>query len=70
MVEKDRSSIVNQTYLMKMIATFYPNHFRSQLSLGKDLLLKILLQIILQSIKQDCYKLLKHLFYDVFYYGN
>ncbi len=51
MVKKDRSSIVNKTYLMKMIPTFYQNHLRSQLSLAEYLLLKILLQI-LQSIKQ------------------
>ena len=51
MVKKDRSSIVNKTYLMKMIPIFYQNHLRSQLSLGEYLLLKILLQI-LQSIKQ------------------
>lgn len=51
MVEKDRSSIVNKTYLMKMIPTFYQNHLRSQLSLAEYLLLKILIQI-LQTIKQ------------------
>ncbi len=51
MVEKDRSIIVNNTYLMKMIPTFYQNHLRSQLSLAEYLLLKILIQI-LQSIKQ------------------
>jgi hypothetical protein len=51
MVEKDRSSIVNKTYLMKMIPTFYQNHLKSQLSLAEYLLLQILIQI-LQSIKQ------------------
>jgi hypothetical protein len=50
MVKKDRSSIVNKTYLMKMIPLFYQKHLKSQLSLAEYLFLQILVNI-LQSIK-------------------
>ena len=50
MVKKDRSDIVNKTYLMKMIPLFYQKHLKSQLSLAEYLFLQILVNI-LQSIK-------------------
>ena len=50
MVKKDRSAIVNKTYLMKMLPLFYQKHLKSQLSLAEYLFLKILVNI-LQSIK-------------------
>jgi hypothetical protein len=50
MIKKDRSSIVNKTYQMKMIPLFYQKHLKSQLSLAEYLFLKILVNI-LQSIK-------------------
>jgi hypothetical protein len=50
MVKKDRSSIVNKTYLMKMIPSFYQKHLKSQLSLAEYLFIQILVNI-LQSIK-------------------
>ena len=50
MVKKDRSVIVNKTYLMKMLPLFYQKHLKSQLSLAEYLFLKILVNI-LQSIK-------------------
>ena len=42
MVRKDRSSYVNKTYLLIMLPKFYQTHLKSQLSLAKYLLLKIL----------------------------
>ncbi len=50
MVKKDRSGIVNKTYLMKIIPLFYQKHLKSQLSLAEYLFLQILVNI-LQSIK-------------------
>jgi hypothetical protein len=50
MIKKDRSSIVNKTYQLKMIPLFYQKHLKSQLSLAEYLFLKILVNI-LQSIK-------------------
>ncbi|GAX34008.1 transposase [Nodularia sp. NIES-3585] len=50
MVKKDRSIIVNKTYLMKMIPSFYQKHLKSQLSLSEYLFIQILVNI-LQSIK-------------------
>ncbi len=51
MVEKDRSSIVNKTYLMIMIPLFYQKQLKSQLSSAEYLFLQILVVNILQSIK-------------------
>ena len=51
MVEKDRSRIVNKTYLLKMIPVFYQKHLKSQLNVAEFIFLKILL-ILLQSIKK------------------
>jgi hypothetical protein len=50
MIKKDRSGIVNKTYLMIMIPLFYQKHLKSQLSLREYLFLQILVNI-LQSIK-------------------
>lgn len=50
MVKKDRSDIVNKTYLMIMMPLFYQKHLKSQLSLREYLFLQILVNI-LQSIK-------------------
>jgi len=49
--KKSRSSFVNKTYLMIMLATLYQKHLKSQLSLAEYLLLKILIHL-LQSIKE------------------
>ena len=49
MVKKDRSDIVNKTYLIKMLPWFYQKHLKSQLSLAEYLFLQILVSI-LQSI--------------------
>ena len=51
MVEKDRSRIVNKTYLMTILPLSYQTHFQSQLNRAEYLLL-ILLVNLLQSIKQ------------------
>lgn len=51
MVEKDRSLIVNKTYLLKMLPIFYQKHLKSQLNVAEFIFLKILL-ILLQSIKK------------------
>ena len=51
MVEKDRSRIVNKTYLLKMIPALYQKHLKSQLNVAEFIFLKILL-ILLQSIKK------------------
>jgi Transposase DDE domain len=51
MVEKDRSIIVNKTYLLKMLPIFYQKHLKSQLNVAEFIFLNILL-ILLQSIKK------------------
>ncbi len=51
MIEKDRSIVVNKTYLMKMLPSSYQTHLQSQLSRAEYLLLSILVNL-LQSIKQ------------------
>lgn len=51
MIEKDRSIVVNKTYLMKMLPSCYQTHLQSQLSRAEYLLLTILVNL-LQSIKQ------------------
>lgn len=50
MVEKDRSSFVNKTYLLIMLPKFYQTHLKSQLSTAEYLLLQILINV-LQVIK-------------------
>ena len=50
-VEKDRSSICDKTYLLKMLPEFYQNHLKSQLSTAEFIFLKILLNL-LQLIKK------------------
>lgn len=49
MVEKDRSGIVNKTYLMQMIPIFYQNHLENQLERSQYLLLTILVNVV-QSV--------------------
>jgi hypothetical protein len=51
MVEKDRSTIVNKTYLMIMLPSFYQKHLKSQLKLADFIFLQILVTL-LQSIKK------------------
>lgn len=51
MVKKDRSSIVNKTYLMQMTSLFYQAHLESQLKRSEYLILSILINL-LQTIKQ------------------
>lgn len=51
MVEKDRSIIVNKTYLMQMIPIFYQNQLENQLERSQYLLLTILVNV-LQSVKR------------------
>ena len=51
MVKKDRSLIVNKTYLMQMIPLFYQAHLESQLKRSEYLTLSILINL-LQTIKQ------------------
>lgn len=51
MVEKDRSSFVNKTYLLIMLPKFYQTHLKSQLSTAEYLLLQILINV-LQVIKK------------------
>jgi hypothetical protein len=41
-IEKDRSIVVNKTYLMKMLPSSYQTHLQSQLSRAEYLLLSIL----------------------------
>lgn len=51
MVKKDRSLIVNKTYLLKMIPTLYQNYLESQLARSEYLLLCLLINV-LQNIKE------------------
>lgn len=51
MVKKDRSVIVNKTYLLQMMCTFYQNHLENQLAPNVYLLLCILIDV-LQNIKE------------------
>ena len=51
MVEKDRSSFVNKTYLLIILPKFYQTHLKSQLSTAEYLLLQILINV-LQVIKK------------------
>ncbi len=51
MVKKDRSLIVNKTYLLKMIPTLYQNHLENQLARSEYLLLCLLINV-LQNIKE------------------
>jgi hypothetical protein len=51
MVKKDRSRIVNKTYLMKILPLLYQTHLQIQLSRAEYLLLTMLVNL-LQSIKQ------------------
>ena len=51
MVEKDRSSFVNKTYLLIMLPKFYQTHLKNQLSTAEYLLLQILINV-LQVIKK------------------
>lgn len=46
MVEKDRSSFVNKTYLLIMLPKFYQTHLKSQLSTAEYLLLQILINVL------------------------
>lgn len=51
MVEKDRSFILNKTYLMKILSSFYQTHLENQLEPSEFLFLKLLI-ILLQDIKK------------------
>jgi hypothetical protein len=51
MVKKDRSAIVNKTYLMKMLPLLYQNHLKNQLEESQLIFLNLLIKI-LQEIKQ------------------
>lgn len=51
MVKKERSRIVNKTYLLKMLPVFYQKHLKSQLNVAEFIFFKILL-ILLQSVKK------------------
>ncbi len=51
MIEKDRSFIVNKTYLLQMFPLLYQKHLKNQLKYRNLILLKILV-ILLQSIKR------------------
>lgn len=51
MVKKDRSIIVNKTYLMKMLPLLYQNHLKNQLSESQLLFLNLLINVM-QKIKE------------------
>jgi hypothetical protein len=51
MVKKDRSVIVNKTYLLKMLPSLYQKHLENQLLLPELLFLNLLINI-LQDIKE------------------
>lgn len=51
MVKKDRSTFLNNDYLLIMLPEFYKTHLENQLSLAEYILLKIMI-ILLQSLKK------------------
>jgi len=51
MIKKDRSAILNKTYLLKMLPSLYQKHLENQLSLPEILFLNILINV-LQNIKE------------------
>ncbi len=51
MIEKDRSQIVNKTYLLQMLPLFYQKHLKIQLKYRNFILLNILVMLV-QSIKR------------------
>jgi hypothetical protein len=51
MIKKDRSAILNKTYLLKMLPLLYQKHLENQLSLPEILFFNILINI-LQDIKE------------------